>query len=250
MLDINKLLTGVISGDIDGRRLPADRPEAPGSTLGEIGKVLGGNIGALGTGALAGGLAGTLLSSKHTRKLAGSALKLGAAALVGGLAYKAYSDYRAGRPVLSEGLASLFGGDSAGKTGVDSAQDALPALAARDATLVLRAMIAAAMADGRLDDAERARIIAKIEASGLSGEEKQHLEALIANPDSPAQLATAATGPEAAAEIYLAAYLAIDADTPSERNWLNDLSAELKLPEPLRKTIEATVHATVDRPTT
>ncbi|SCZ14280.1 DUF533 domain-containing protein [Microvirga guangxiensis] len=41
------------------------------------------------TGALAGGLAGTLLTSKHARKLGGSALQIGAVALLGALAYKA-----------------------------------------------------------------------------------------------------------------------------------------------------------------
>ncbi|NJL07594.1 MAG: tellurite resistance TerB family protein [Methylacidiphilales bacterium] len=51
----------------------------------------------LGSGALAGGLAGLLLNSKHVRKHAGTALQVGAAAVLGGLAYKAYQDYRAGR---------------------------------------------------------------------------------------------------------------------------------------------------------
>jgi len=62
------------------------------------------------TGALAGGLAGTLLTSKHARKLGGSALQIGAVALLGGLAYKAYSNYRDGKPLVPQNIRDALGG--------------------------------------------------------------------------------------------------------------------------------------------
>lgn len=246
MIDVNKLLTTVLSGSpttgqsgVEGAQ-PLDRGGRAG-----LGDFFGANVGALGTGALAGGLAGTLLTSKHARKFAGGAMQIGAAALLGGLAYKAYSNYRAGKPLIPQSVSDRFGGLIPGPTGEPqeasrgflSPPDAMP----RDgtATLLLRAMIASAMADGRLDETERARLIERVEASGLSSEEKRYLESLIARPDTPDQLAAAARGPEAAAQVYLAAFIAIDADTPAETAWLDNLANKLELDPALRRNIEA-----------
>ncbi|MFM9858997.1 tellurite resistance TerB family protein [Pseudoxanthobacter sp. M-2] len=246
MIDVNKLLTTVLSGSpttgqsgVEGAQ-PADRGGRAG-----LGDFFGANVGALGTGALAGGLAGTLLTSKHARKFAGGAMQIGGAALLGGLAYKAYSNYRAGKPLIPQSVSDMLGGLIPGQAGAPqeasrgflSPPDAMP----RDgtATLLLRAMIASAMADGRFDETERARLIERVEASGLSSEERRYLESLIARPDTPDQLAAAARGPEAAAQVYLAAFIAIDADTPAETAWLDDLANKLELDPALRRNIEA-----------
>ncbi|RAI26566.1 hypothetical protein CH338_30675, partial [Rhodoplanes elegans] len=126
---------------------------------GGLGDLLGRNAGMLGAGGLAGGLAGILLNSKHARKYAGTALKVGAAAVLGGLAYKAYQDYRAGRPVVPQGVADtlgqMLGGQQGGAT-AESGPAGAPApgsaaAAARTTLLLLRAMIGAALADGRID---------------------------------------------------------------------------------------------------
>lgn len=245
MIDVNKLLTTVLAGSPTGQSgaegaQPADRGGRSG-----LGDFFANNAGALGTGTLAGGLAGTLLTSKHARKFAGGALQIGGAALLGGLAYKAYSNYRAGKPLIPQSVSDLLGGLIPGQAdapqgasrGFLSPPDATP----RDstATLLLRAMIASAMADGRLDETERSRLIERVEASGLSSEERRYLESLIARPDTPGQLAAAARGPEAAAQVYLAAFIAIDADTPAETAWLDDLASKLELDPALRRNIEA-----------
>ena len=62
-----------------------------------IQQMAGGSGKSLATGAIAGGLAGLLLSGGKPRKLLGNALGLGGAALVGGLAYKAWQDWQAGK---------------------------------------------------------------------------------------------------------------------------------------------------------
>ena len=66
---------------------------------------------------------------------------------------------------------------------------------------MLRAMIASAMADGRLDETERSRLIERVEASNIPSEERHVLESLIAHPDTPEQLAATANSPEEAAEV-------------------------------------------------
>jgi uncharacterized membrane protein YebE (DUF533 family) len=246
MIDINNLLNTVLAGDTASRQGTAkatqsdDRGRTPG-----IGEFLSQNAGALGTGALAGGLAGTLLTSKQARKLAGSALQIGAVALLGGLAYKAYSNYRDGKPLVPQNVRDAIGGvspQSAGAAqpapnGFLSPPDARQA--ENDATLLLRAMIASAMADGRLDEIERSRLIERVEASGLPGEERHLLESLIAHPDTPEKLAAAVNSPEEAAQVYLAAFVAVDADTSSEAAWLDELAGKLGLDPLLRRNIEA-----------
>jgi uncharacterized membrane protein YebE (DUF533 family) len=245
MIDVNKLLNTVLAGDMASRQSgtevggPVDRSRRSG-----LGDFLSSNVGALGTGALAGGLAGTLLTSKHVRKLGGSALQIGAVALLGGLAYKAYSNYRDGRPLVPQNVRDALGSLSPQQAGAAPpasggllSPSALPADS--NATLLLRAMIASAMADGRLDETERFRLIARVEASDLPGEERHFLESLIAHPDTPEQLAAAANSPEEAAQVYLAAFIAIDADTPAEVAWLDELASKLGLDPLLRRNIEA-----------
>ena len=52
------------------------------------------------TGA-AGGLGGLVLGTKTGRAVAGSAVRIGALALIGGLAYKAFQNYQAGKPLIT-----------------------------------------------------------------------------------------------------------------------------------------------------
>jgi len=251
MIDVNKLLTAVLSGGSStGQSGVAGAQSLNRGGRAGIGDFIGTKVGAAGAGALTAGLAGALLTSKHARKFAGGALQIGGAALLGGLAYKAYSNYRAGKPIIPQGVSDMLTGLMPGQAGPGQAgapQEAsggflsAPDASARDgqAILLLRAMIASAMADGRLDETERARLVEQVEASGLSSEERRYLESLIARPDTPAQLAAAARGPEAAAQVYLAAFVAIDADTPAETAWLDELASKLELDPSLRRNIEA-----------
>ena len=167
-----------------------------------------GNAGTLGSGALAGGLAGglagLLLNSKHVRKHAGTALQVGAAAVLGGLAYKAYQDYRAGRPILPQGVQDAVkgmlpqsGSCTCARTGTRPVfTSGATALRMHTATLLLRGDDRLGNGRRRLDDVERQRLVARVEASALSFEERQYLEGLIARPDHPAALAAAVRSPE------------------------------------------------------
>ena len=188
------------------------------------------------SGAALGSLAGLFLGSKAGRGLAVDAAKLGGLALIGGLAYQAYKNYQAGQPPLglpSPGsvpeapAASPFG--ETGDASVDQAH----------ALLMLRAMIAAASADGIIDESERSRIVGGLRQIGLDAEAAKFLEREFARPATPIDLAAGASGPEAAAEVYTAARLAIDPDHPDEKAFLAALAEQLALSPELVAHIDA-----------
>ena len=171
------------------------------------------------TGA-AGLAAGMLLSGGGLGKLAGNAVKVGAVAAVGGLAYNAWQNYQKnqqGAPASAPAQDAFIpaASDSQGQEELGK-------------TLV-RAMIAAAKADGRIDADEKEAIFAKLETMSLSSEEKAWVFDELSTPlDINAVVARADT-PEHAAEIYAASLVAITADTASERAYLDALASKLRL---------------------
>ncbi|MBR0676867.1 tellurite resistance TerB family protein, partial [Roseomonas alkaliterrae] len=98
---------------------------------------------------------------------------------------------------------------------------------------LIRAMAGAAMADGHVDAAERATIFAQVDRLGLDAEAKGFIFELLQRPPSFDEIAAGAATQEQAAELYLAARLAIDPDHPAERAWLEALAHRLRLPSGL-----------------
>jgi uncharacterized membrane protein YebE (DUF533 family) len=184
------------------------------------------------TGA-AGLAAGMLLSGGGLGKLVGNAAKLGAVAAVGGLAYTAWQQYQknqqqAGAP--SDGAPA-------------PSQDAFvppPQAAYQNEELgktLVRAMIAAAKADGQIDSEEKERIFKRLEAMPLSSEEKAFVFDELASPlDIEAVVARADT-PEHASEIYAASLVAMQPDSAAEQTYLEALAFKLKLPAGLVEEI-------------
>ncbi|HEV2511814.1 tellurite resistance TerB family protein [Bosea sp. (in: a-proteobacteria)] len=196
--------------------------------------MLGGNQ--LAAGAVLGGLGALIFGTSAGRSIAGSAAKLGGLALVGGLAYKAYQNYQAGKPLL----------------GADQ-QPALPAPAGsgfepeaaknEHAQLFIRAMIAAAAADGKIDATERTAILGGLREAGLDAEANEWLANEMANPASVDALVEGAETPELAAQIYTAARIAINPDTPAEKDFLAGLAGSLGLDAELVANIDAAASA-------
>jgi uncharacterized membrane protein YebE (DUF533 family) len=60
----------------------------------------------------------------------------------------------------------------------------------------------------------------------------------IAKPLDPADVATAASSPELAAEMYLASVLATDQHSFMECTYLDELARQLKLPAGLKESLE------------
>ena len=113
---------------------------------------------------------------------------------------------------------------------------------ASDAIVIMQAMIAAAAADGRIDDAERARILERAARGGVDAEGMRFLEVELATPktlDAIANLAHAAI----AADVYAASLLAISLDTDAERAYLERLAQALSLDASQRTEIHARLAA-------
>ena len=214
--------------------------------------------GGLATGAVAGGLAGLLLGGKKPRKLAGSALKLSGMALIGGLAYKAYSDWQANKQPPP--LPSAGGGSFPGAGGQASYDTPPPLPAPSDTpfmpsepveqddlgTAIIRAMIAAAKADGHVDDDERRRIAEQLQAVELSPDHMAFINEEMASPLDIDAVAAGAKNPEQAAEIYAASLLAIDPSGSAERGYLAMLAARLRLEPALVDHLHAQVETIVE----
>lgn len=107
-----------------------------------------------------------------------------------------------------------------------------------EALLMVRAMIAAAKADGRVDAAERAAIAAQLDAAGLSAEERDFVLADFDRPLTPEALARDARDPMLRARLYAAAFAGAGEVTPPERAWLDALAQALKLDKAAAAAIE------------
>ena len=260
MIDMNQVLSKVTgagvgqgepaatpgSGQLSRQRIfplsphqsqPAGGPGSGSSLLDQLG--------ALGAGAAAGGLAGSLLGSKKMRDVAGTVLQVGAVAAIGGLAYKAYQNYRQGRPVVPQAITDFLPGPARPSVPAAEPHSALEAWippresSGETATLILQTMIAAAVADGELDKVEYARIQERLLDSGFNGEEQLVLSQLIMRPCSIEQLAASAKTLEQRVEMYTAARLTVGDDTLAEREWLAQLATALQIEPQLKAHLDA-----------
>lgn len=203
--------------------------------------------------AFASSAAGLGAASLLGRGGGGFAQKAGLAAL-GYLAYKAYQDYQAGNagrtsattaepagarrdegPSLGERLAGMLGGGQQAEEpapAVDEISDA-------KALLLIRAMIAAAHADGEISADERRQIMGKVDEAGAGPEERQAIERELARPRSVDEIAREVQDEETAEQVYLASRVAINPDAPAERAYLQYLATRLKLPEERIQAIQS-----------
>lgn len=95
--------------------------------------------------------------------------------------------------------------------------------------LAVRAMIAAAKADGQIDKDEITRIIGKLGTDTVSEAERQFVLEEMKAPLDIQGLARMASTPAQAAQIYGASLLAIHLDTEEEKRYLVDLATALGL---------------------
>ena len=144
---------------------------------------------------------------------------------MGGLAYKAFQSWKANQS------------DSVDEPGVPIGE--LPDNRAQARSLgLLRAMMAAARADGNVDVQEQARIHAQVQALDLDPETLSTVLEQIDRPADAKSIAQGADSPAAAAEMYLVSLLVIDEANPTERGYLDELSRELGLSPALVNELE------------
>lgn len=211
---------------------------------GLVGKMLGGmatkNFAA---GLLTGGVATSLLGGgKDTVE---TVAKVGGLALLGTLAYKAFGNYQQQKAAggnasvvdavkhSASGMANQASGLFAGLiSGTQPQAAAAPSPAQINPELslaIIRAMIAAAKADGHMDAAESQKIMGQLETVGANSQEKMLIMQEMANPQDVHVIAKAASTPQDGAQIYLAALLVCDSQCTREQDYLSTLANALKL---------------------
>lgn len=97
------------------------------------------------------------------------------------------------------------------------------------AILLLRAMIAAAKADGEVDPDERKRIVEGLRAAGAEDEAQRFVEEELAKPVDLYAITSEVRDVATAREVYLASLAAIRVDTEAERRYLDSLALRLGL---------------------
>lgn len=106
------------------------------------------------------------------------------------------------------------------------------------ATQLIRTMIAAAHADGTMDEQEEQAILERMKADELSQEERMFLLTELHNPQSIDELTAGITDPSAAQAMYMLAVSAIEIDTDAERQWLDQLAGKLGISKAIQAFIE------------
>jgi len=161
-----------------------------------------------------GALAGALLSGGT--KASKGALGGGAMAILGSMALNA--------------LKGRFAASDAPADAADIDRYAIEAINDPDIQrLIVRAMIAAAKADGVIDEQEKARILDKMGEDGVTEAERQLVEEELQRPTDIAALVAEVPNQVIAAEIYSASLLAINVNTEKEENYLRELARRLGL---------------------
>jgi uncharacterized membrane protein YebE (DUF533 family) len=198
--------------------------------------------GGLAGGAAAGGIMALLMSNKSARKYAGTAAKYGGAAMLGGLAFKAYKNWQNNDPAASQQVSTAPVSASSEATFHQQAMQHSTESENEFEMSIIKAMIAAARADGHIDAQEQQRIFQAVEKMNLSAQDKGIVFDSLQKDVTVKELADGVSAMELKAEIYLASCLVIDPDHPAEREHLDKLGAELALPRELLQQLELQAH--------
>lgn len=214
---LDSMLGGLLGGGVGGHQGSGGLGDLAGMAQNFLGnRQVGGMTGAEagGLGALVGAVLG---GGKGAAK---GALGGGAMAILGTLALTALKNYQG----QAAGVAP--GGQAAAPVRPEEVEAVTDPATER---LVLRAMIAAAKADGRVDQTELQRLVGRIEPDGVTEAERQFMLEEMTRPLDVAGLAAEIRSPAVAAEVYAASLLAIDIDTEEERQYLRELARALPL---------------------
>lgn len=206
------------------------------ASSGGLGGLLGGLLkgtstgnasGGGGLGGLLGGLGGMLGGATGTRPAQGRSGGMNYAALAS-LGMAAFQAYQAWQRQQATAPQQAF-----------QTVDQLDGPAAEaHIHAVLRALIAAAKADGRIDDKEKELISSELGRHTDDPQLQQWLDAEVAKPLDAADFAEFASDPAMAAEVYLASVMLVDDQQDAERNYLDDLAGQLHIDPQLQLHLE------------
>jgi len=221
--------------DLLQNKAGSQQRQPAGSGKGPLDGLLGGNSGALGSlltgaggGALAAGAMGLLLGNKKVRKVGGKVAIYGGLAALGVMAYKAYGSWQAQQGTAPQHEPQTL--------------DRLPAAQVEQhSQAILQALVAAAKADGHVDERERTLIEGEFSKLDNDQELQHWLHAELNKPLDPSEVARAARTPEMAAEMYIASVMLVDEENFMEKSYLDELARQLKLEPGLKVELEKQV---------
>lgn len=212
-----------------------------GGIGGDLGGLLGGLLGggragsSMGSGGLGGlgGLLGGLLgggsalgSATQNRSGRSGGMNYAALASLGMMAFQAYQAWQRNQassaPQQAPQTVNLLAGPE-----VEAHSHA-----------ILRALIAAAKADGRIDPGEHEMISTELGRHNDDPQLRQWLDNEFARPLDAADVAESATDSGMAAEMYLASVLLVDDQQAAERVYLDELAAALGIDPQLQVHLE------------
>ncbi|MCM2129439.1 tellurite resistance TerB family protein [Larsenimonas rhizosphaerae] len=160
----------------------------------------------LGSGAL-----GMLLGGRRGR----SSIKYAALAGLGKMAWQAWQKHRS---------------ESSSTAGEGEPLEQLDAQAREQRSrVILKAMIAAARADGHIDEREQDMLAGQMRELGADDELQAWVEQQMASRLDASAIARDVDTPQAAREVYLASVAIIDEQNDMERAWLDQLGRALGL---------------------
>ncbi|MBK5437864.1 tellurite resistance TerB family protein [Pseudomonas sp. TH32] len=220
------------AGQASTRQQGGAAPASQGG-LGDLGGLLGGLLGGGGAsasgggglGGLLGGLGGLLGGSRAAPQGRTSGTNYAALASLGMMAFQAYQAWQ--RQQASAPQQTLQTVDQLSGAQVEEHSHA-----------VLRALIAAAKADGEIDQREQQMISAEIGKHTDDPQLQAWLDAEVAKPLNPADFAEFAADPAVAAEVYLVSVMLVDDQQDAERNYLDELAGQLKIDPALQVHLE------------
>lgn len=163
-----------------------------------------------------GALAGALLGGGGGA--AKGAIGGGALAMLGTLALSALKNFQ-------QGGTTQQGSGLAEQPPLNVSQEEAQRMVAPDtAEICLKAMIAAAKADGKIQDSEMQRIVGKLQEGGIDDSERQFVLDEMRKPLDVNALVAQIPNQQVGAQAYAAALMAIQVDTEGERAFLQRLA--------------------------
>lgn len=202
---------------------------SPGGLGGLLGGLLGGGRatggGGLGglLGGLLGGAGGSAAGFPQGRSVGGP--NYAALASLGMMAFQAYQSWQRSHAAAPQQTVRTV--------------DQLSGPEAEDHShAILRALIAAAKADGSIDNQEKQLIYAEIKRQTSDPQLQQWLDEEVGKPLDAAEVAQSAQDPAVAAEMYLASVMLVDDQQEAERTYLDQLAGALQIDPTLQVHLE------------
>jgi uncharacterized membrane protein YebE (DUF533 family) len=111
-----------------------------------------------------------------------------------------------------------------------------------ESVLLIRAMIAAANADGVIDASERNNILKQLQSVELSTEEHGFIVQELLSPADLETIVAGVSSPELARQVYTVSLMAMEVDTDKERQYMDTLASRLGLDEATVEQIERSLN--------